>query len=61
MQAAGRAGVKRFPLMSAKGVKAGGTAYQAGKFAAEQSHAETPLAWTIFRPSAIFGNPSRAK
>jgi uncharacterized protein YbjT (DUF2867 family) len=47
--------------MSAKGVKAGGTAYQAGKFAAEQSHAETPLVWTIFRPSAIFGNPSRAK
>ena len=57
MQAAEHAGVKRFLLMSANGVKAEGTPYQSSKFAAEQFLAETSLEWTVFRPSVIFGNP----
>lgn len=57
MQAAERAGVTRFLLMSANGVKAGGTPYQASKFAAERCLAETGMDWTVFRPSVIFGNP----
>ena len=57
MQAAERAGVKRFLLMSANGVKANGTPYQESKFAAEQCLAGTTMDWTVFRPSVIFGNP----
>ena len=50
-------GVKHFILMSANGVKAGGTAYQDSKFRAEQCVRESGLTWTIFRPSVIFGDP----
>lgn len=50
-------GVRRFILMSANGVKAGGTAYQDTKFRAEQCVRESGLIWTIFRPSVIFGDP----
>jgi NADH dehydrogenase len=57
MQAAERAGVKRFLLMSANGVKANGTPYQESKFAAEQCLAGMTMDWTVFRPSVIFGNP----
>ena len=57
MQAAERAGVKRFLLMSANGVKANGTPYQESKFAAEQCLAGTTMDWTVFRPSVIFGDP----
>jgi NADH dehydrogenase len=57
IQAAERAGVKRFLLMSANGVKASGTPYQESKFAAEQCLADTSMDWTVFRPSVIFGNP----
>lgn len=57
IQAAERAGVKRFLLMSANGVKANGTPYQESKFAAEQCLAGTTMDWTVFRPSVIFGNP----
>jgi NADH dehydrogenase len=57
IQAAERAGVKRFLLMSANGVKASGTPYQESKFAAEQCLADTSTDWTVFRPSVIFGNP----
>jgi len=57
MAAAGEQGVKRFILMSANGVRADGTAYQRTKFMAEQHLKTTDLAWTIFRPSIIFGDP----
>jgi NADH dehydrogenase len=57
MQAAGRAGVGRFLLMSANGVKAQGTPYQTSKYKAEQFLATTTMDWTVFRPSVIFGNP----
>jgi NADH dehydrogenase len=57
MQAAQRAGVGRFLLMSANGVREHGTAYQRTKFGAEQFLASTGMDWTIFRPSVIFGNP----
>ncbi len=57
MRAAEENGVKRFLLMSANGVKADGTAYQASKYAAEQFLAKTALQWTIFQPSVIFGDP----
>ncbi len=57
MQAAERAGVGRFLLMSANGVKEHGTPYQRTKFRAEQFLATTGMDWTVFRPSVIFGNP----
>jgi len=57
MQAAERAGVGRFLLMSANGVKAQGTPYQTSKYRAEQFLATTTMDWTVFRPSVIFGNP----
>lgn len=55
--AAQKQGVKQFILMSANGVKAGGTAYQDTKFRAEQCVQASGLDWTIFRPSVIFGDP----
>ena len=55
--AAQRQGVQHFILMSANGVKAGGTKYQDTKFRAEQCVQASGLAWTIFRPSVIFGDP----
>jgi NADH dehydrogenase len=55
--AAQRQGVKHFILMSANGVKAGGTQYQDTKFRAEECVKAYGLAWTIFRPSVIFGDP----
>lgn len=57
MDAASAAGVKRFLLMSANGVKAQGTSYQQTKFQAETHLQQGNLDWTIFRPSVIFGNP----
>jgi NADH dehydrogenase len=57
MELARQAGVTRFILMSANGVKPGGTAYQRTKFRAEQVLAEVGLEWTVFRPSVIFGAP----
>ena len=50
-------GVKRILLMSANGVKPDGTAYQLTKYMAEQYLRNSSLAWTIFRPSVLFGNP----
>jgi len=55
--AAQGAGVKRFILMSANGVKADGTAYQRTKYQAEEALKASGLRWTIFRPSVIFGDP----
>jgi len=57
MVAAERAGVSRFLLMSANGVKPSGTRYQRTKYEAERLIASTGLDWTVFRPSVIFGNP----
>ena len=57
IDAAVAAGVKRFLLMSANGVKEQGTAYQQTKHRTEQHLKETKLDWTIFRPSVIFGDP----
>ena len=51
------AGVRRFLLMSANGVRVDGTAYQKTKYNAEQYLQSSPLEWTIFRPSVIFGDP----
>lgn len=58
LDAAKRAGVDRFLLMSANGVKPGGTPYQDSKYRAEQAAIGSGLATTIFRPSVIFGDPS---
>jgi len=57
MAMAAEAGVQRFLLMSANGVKADGTAYQKTKYLAEQYLQSSGLDWTIFRPSVLFGDP----
>jgi len=57
IHAAEKAGVKRFTLMSANGVKPNGTPYQTSKWLAEQVLKGSTLDWTIFRPSLIFGDP----
>ena len=57
MNAAEEAGVSRFLLMSANGVKADGTGYQRTKYMAEQYLKSTALDWTVFRPSVLFGEP----
>ena len=54
---ASRAGVRRFVLMSANGVKPEGTGYQSTKYRAEQHLAASGLDWTVFRPSIVFGDP----
>lgn len=55
--AAKKAGVTRFLLMSANGVRAHGTPYQDTKFRAEERVRNSGLEFTIFAPSVIFGNP----
>ncbi|MEY6432814.1 NAD(P)H-binding protein [Thioalkalicoccus limnaeus] len=55
--AAQRAGVTRLLLMSANGIKEGGTPYQHTKYQAEEAVKASGLDWTIFRPSVIFGDP----
>lgn len=55
--AARQAGVRRFILMSANGVRAGGTPYQDTKFRAERLVETGGFDFTIFRPSVIFGDP----
>jgi len=57
IDAAVRAGVNRFVLMSANGVEARSTSYQETKFLAEQHLSKSGLAGTIFRPSVVFGDP----
>lgn len=56
-EAAKQAGVNRFLLMSANGVRPDGTMYQSTKYRAEQLLREQGFATTIFRPSVIFGDP----
>jgi len=56
VEAAKRAGVKRFVHMSAMGVRADAeTEYGRTKWRAEQIVRESGLDWTIFRPSMIHG------
>jgi uncharacterized protein YbjT (DUF2867 family) len=55
--AAQKAGLKRFLLMSANGVREDGTSYQATKYQAEELLRNSGLEFTIFSPSVIFGDP----
>jgi uncharacterized protein YbjT (DUF2867 family) len=57
MDTAVAAGVRRFLLMSANGVKPDGTGYQRTKYNAETHLRATNLDWTIFRSSVLFGDP----
>lgn len=57
IDAAEKADVSRFILMSANGVCPDGTGYQKTKWMSEQYLKNTNLDWTIFRPSTIFGDP----
>ena len=56
-EAAKRAGVRRFLLMSANGIDSAETPYQTTKLRAEAMIRESGLDYTIFRPSVIFGDP----
>ena len=56
VEAAGRVGVRRFLHMSALGTRAGARArYHQTKWAAEELVRASGLAWTIVRPSVIYG------
>ncbi len=57
VEAAREAGVPRMLLMSANGVKRGGTPYQDTKRRAEEYALQSDLDVTVFRPSVIFGDP----
>lgn len=62
VDAARRAGVRRFLQMSANGVRPDGISrYQRTKYAAEELVRGSGLEWTIFRPSLIFGEPPEGK
>jgi len=56
-EAAKRAGVRRFLLMSANGIDSAETPYQTTKLRAEAMIRDSGLDYTIFRPSIIFGDP----
>ncbi len=56
VRAAERAGVNRYLHMSALGTRPNAASrYHRTKWAAEQAVRESRLAWTIFRPSLIYG------
>jgi NADH dehydrogenase len=57
LHAAREAAVPRFLLMSAHGARADGTPYQRTKYLAERAVAASGMAFTIFRPSVVFGDP----
>lgn len=57
VDAAKAAGLQRFLLMSANGVREDGTPYQRTKLAAERYLADSKMAGTVFRPAVIFGDP----
>ncbi len=57
VKAAKKAKVTRMLLMSANGVKRGGTPYQDTKRRAEEYALQSGLDVTVFRPSVIFGDP----
>ena len=52
-----RAGIERLLLMSANGIHPPKTPYQETKCRAEEYVKRSGLAYTIFRPSVIFGDP----
>ncbi|MFQ3333510.1 MAG: nucleoside-diphosphate-sugar epimerase [Woeseiaceae bacterium] len=54
-----RVGIKKFILMSANGVDAKITPYQKTKYDAEEYLKKSELRYSIFRPSIIFGDPSK--
>ena len=60
VEAAINAGVQRFLLMSANGVKSPGTPYQETKKRAEDVVMASGLNATVFRPAVIFGDPRGA-
>lgn len=51
------AGIERFILQSANGVRPDGTKYQYTKYLAEEYIKSKRFHWTIFRPSTVFGDP----
>ena len=56
LDAAVAAGVRRYLHMSALGTRAGARSrYHRTKWAAEEAVRSSPLAWTVFRPSIIYG------
>jgi uncharacterized protein YbjT (DUF2867 family) len=56
LEAAATTGVRRYLHMSALGVRPGARArYHHSKWAAEEAVRASPLPWTIFRPSIIYG------
>jgi uncharacterized protein YbjT (DUF2867 family) len=56
LDAAAAAGVRRYVHMSALGTRAGARSrYHQTKWAAEEMVRSSPLPWTIFRPSIIYG------
>jgi len=57
LEAARRVDVRRMLLMSANGIRQPGVAYQETKLRAELALKASGLAYTIFRPSVIFGDP----
>ncbi|MBM3213791.1 NAD-dependent epimerase/dehydratase family protein [Candidatus Poribacteria bacterium] len=64
IDAAKSAGVKRFLLMSANGAKPradASSAYQWTKFEAEEHLRQSGMDYTIFRPSVVFGKPSKGQ
>ena len=56
LEAASATGVRRFLHMSALGTRPGARSqYHRTKWAAEEAVRASPLPWTIFRPSVIYG------
>ena len=60
LEAAAATGVRRYLHMSALGVRSGARArYHRSKWAAEEAVRASPIPWTIFRPSIIYGRSDR--
>jgi uncharacterized protein YbjT (DUF2867 family) len=56
LEAAAGAGVRRYLHMSALGTRPGARSrYHQSKWAAEEAVRASPIPWTIFRPSVIYG------
>jgi NADH dehydrogenase len=56
LDAAAAAGVRRYLHMSALGTRSGARSrYHRTKWAAEEAVRSSPLPWTVFRPSIIYG------
>jgi NADH dehydrogenase len=56
LEASATTGVRRYVHMSALGVRPGARArYHRSKWAAEEAVRASPIPWTIFRPSIIYG------